>query len=121
MFQEITLSASESDNLQAINSEDEESGGRRRRKKQFRWNDVKDLALVTEAENLKPFLLDDRKSAQIWRNIAAAIGKKFNGTVTYIAAQRRFNSLLSEFKQEDFKNRYKYATAQLCHENNAIW
>jgi hypothetical protein len=65
------------------------------------------LFLVTEVENLKPFSSDERKSAQIWKEIAKIVETKFNRAVTYIAVQRRFNSLLADFKKQDFKNRNK--------------
>jgi hypothetical protein len=59
-------------------------------------------------ENLLPFLADSRKSVDLWRDVAKAVGEKYGSEVTYIGVQRRFALLLQEFKKEDFQNRYKY-------------
>jgi hypothetical protein len=77
------------------------------RKVQFRWSDEKDAILVTDVENLKPFLETGRLATDLWGKVAAVIKNNFIGDVDYLGVKRRFTLLMTDFKKSDSKDRYK--------------
>jgi hypothetical protein len=84
------------------------TGNRRRlgqRKPPFRWNREKDVALIMEVENHKPFL---ESGTSAWKAVATAINERFVCNVDHIGVKRRFMLLIKDFKREDFMARYKY-------------
>lgn len=83
-------------------------GAESSRKRQFRWNTKRDMALLLDVEERKPFREAGTKGVEIWTKIADSINSTFFGNIDYVGARNRFNLLLNDHKREDAINRYKY-------------
>jgi hypothetical protein len=65
------------------------------------------LVLVKEVENFLPFLAEGRAVNERWNSVTTKINENLKTNVTPLAVSRRFKLLITGFRAEDNKARYK--------------
>lgn len=93
------------DTFENNESDDKPLGVKRKNKTQ--WNADRDLFLLTNAEEIKPFLEKGNKAGEKWTIIANLISNAFDIDVRDIGAKNRFKFLLDDSDCLETKRGYK--------------